>query len=95
MNARLLTRGTNVLLVSITGMTAGHMLMPARPDAGLMRRAGFVLLLALAGAMAGWRERRGREEDAPAPVPYPALWMPLGAVSALALGAVAWLIVHG
>ena len=95
MNARHLTRATNALLVVGTGMVAGHLLMPARVDAGLARRVAFVGLLAASGALAGWRERGALAWERDAPAPRARLWMPVGAMAALLLGALAWYVVHG
>ncbi|MDB4880297.1 MAG: hypothetical protein JWL60_1743, partial [Gemmatimonadetes bacterium] len=57
MDARLLTRCTNLVLVGIVGMTAGHVAMPSRAGAAWGRWLLVATALATAGGIAGWRER--------------------------------------
>jgi hypothetical protein len=94
-NARLLTHATNALLIVAAGMIAGHLLMPARSDATVARRAGFVLTLAMSGALAGWRECRSLAAERGRSPLREALWAPAGGMLALLAGAIAWLVVHG
>lgn len=94
MDARLLTRCTNVALVTVVGMGAAHLLMPSRPDSGVAGRAAFGALVAGAGVVAGLRERAvtleyGVGVSAAAPV-----WGAAGAGAALVLAALAWYVVH-
>jgi hypothetical protein len=95
LDARLLTRLTNVALVAVIGMGAGHLLLPARAGAGPAARAGFVVSVALAGALAAWRERRAHEyARGRPPRGAPALWLGGGALVALLLATLAYYVVH-
>ena len=88
-------RVTNVALVAIVGLAAGHLLMPVRVTAEPARRLAFLALVASAGAVAGLRERSiTAEYEGRAPV---ALFWHLagGAVAALVAAALAWYLVHG
>lgn len=95
MDARLLTRITNVALVAVAGMASAHLLMPTRPGATVVRRVAFIGIVALSGMLAGWRERRIAAEYRGAAVLHPAAWMPAGAAVALLLALVAWWLMHG
>lgn len=95
MDARLLTRGTNLLLVAVVGMGAGHLIMPARPGAGAGARAAFVALVAGSGAVAGARERAIAREYGTRTFAARWPWLVAGAVVALLLAGVAWYMVHG
>jgi hypothetical protein len=94
-NARHLTHATNVLMIVAAGMIAGHLLMPARGDATIAPRAGFVLMLAVPGALAGWRECRSLAAERGRPPSNEALWAAAGGLLALLAGAISWLVVHG
>ena len=75
-------------------MSAGHLFMPARATATTIARLAFVGCVAGTGALAGWRERRGRElvgDEELGPEP---LWMVAGVVTALAAAWVAFYVVH-
>lgn len=95
MDARLLTRCTNLVLVGIVGMTAGHVAMPSRAGAAWGRWLLVATALATAGGIAGWRERReARLARGPGAARAAAWWVLGGAAGALALGAAAWWVVH-
>jgi hypothetical protein len=95
-DARLLTRITNTMLVAVAGMTAGHLLRPSLADATAARRSGFVAIVAASGALAAWRERSARDEERQSPSPGGAVWwMVAGAIAALALAWIAYFMVHG
>jgi hypothetical protein len=89
---RVLTPTTSVLTVLVVGMVAGHVLMPARPGAGLAAQAEFVAAVAATGALGGWRTGRvfGRRGSWRIVVAVAA-----GALLALGLAGVAYVIVHG
>jgi len=93
-DARLLTRCTNVGLVAVVGMTAAHLSMPIRPGASWGARLAFGLALAAAGGLAGWRERREAVFDRGPARHAPGAWVACGAAVALLAGAVAWAGVH-
>ncbi len=96
MNGRLLTRLTNTLIVTGVGMGAGHSLFPSRPGAGLVRRAGFVCVVAGSGALAAWRERRSLELYADEEIRSSQwLWITVGMLVALALAWASNRVVHG
>jgi hypothetical protein len=96
LDARLLTRLTNVALIAVVGMGTGHLLFPARADAPPAARAGFVAALSLAGALAARRERDALAwERGSTPRGAPVLWLVGGALAALLLAALAFRIVHG
>ena len=96
MDARLLTRLTNAGLLAVVGMGTGHLLMPARAGAAIGARLTFVASVAGTGALAAWRERRSRENDAGEEVRSPQpLWLAGGAAAALALAWIAYRIAHG
>lgn len=96
MDARLLVRLTNTALVAAAGMTAGHLLMPARPTATPLARAAFVGIVAASGALAAWRERReALFAHGPAVRGRIGLWLATGAIAALLLAAIAWWLMHG
>ena len=78
-------------------MISAHTLLPARADAGLARRAGFVGIVVGSGALAAWRERRERGLSSPISAARGglALWLVAGAVAALLLAWIANTVVHG
>jgi hypothetical protein len=78
-------------------MISAHTLLPARADAGLARRAGFMGIVAGSGALAAWRERREHRLSSPTGVARggPALWLAAGAVAAILLAWLANVVVHG
>jgi hypothetical protein len=95
LDARLLTRLTNVALVAVVGMGAGHLLLPARAGAGPAARAGFVASVVVVGALAAWRERDALEyARGSTPRGAPALWLAGGAFLAFLLAALAYHVVH-
>ncbi|MEO7455115.1 MAG: hypothetical protein ABIY52_02560 [Gemmatimonadaceae bacterium] len=95
MNVRSLTRLTNAGMLAGVGMGAGHLAMPARATAGMFAKVLFVGTMAATGALAGWRERRGRELDGDESLSAQPLWVAGGAVATLALSWVAYRIAHG
>ena len=96
MNVRLLTRITNAGMLAVVGMGVGHLVMPTRATTGIVSRAAFVATIAGTGALAGWRERRGRELDGDESVPgIQPLWIGGGAILALALAWIAYRLAHG
>lgn len=96
MDARLLVRLTNTAIVATAGMTAGHVLMPARPTASPLARVSFAGIVAASGALAAWRERREAVFAHGAAVRgATALWLATGAITALLLAAIAWWLMHG
>lgn len=96
MDARLLARAGNVLLVVSVGMAAGHLAMPARPTASWAQRLAFVAALTGAGAVAGWREGREAALDRGlAGAPRPARWVVGGIAAALVSAGAGWGVVHG
>jgi hypothetical protein len=95
MDARLLTRCTSTALVVVAGMGAGHLLMPVRAGASVAARAGFVVVVALAGAVAAARERTISAEYRGAPPGAVLPWVGAGAALALVLAGLAWYLVHG
>ena len=95
MNVRHLTRLTNAGLLAGVGMGAGHLAMPARAHAGLAAKVLFVGTMAATGALAGWRERRGRELDGDEDMSAERWWVAGGALVALALSWVAYRLAHG
>jgi hypothetical protein len=96
LDARLLTRLTNVALVAGVGMATGHLLVPARPGTGPLARAGFVASVALVGALAAWRERRALAYSSGIPPRGGlALWLAAGTLGALLIAALAYYVVHG
>jgi hypothetical protein len=96
MDARLLTRITNAGLLVAVGMGVGHLLMPARAGAGVVPRAIFVGSLVATGALMAWRERRSRENDGGEEVRGgQPLWLLAGALIALALAWLAYILAHG
>jgi len=95
---RVLTPSTSVLTVLVVGMVAGHVLMPARPIATLVDRVEFVVAVAAAGALGGWRIGRvmGRSpQNAPLGASKALMSAVAGAVLSLALAAAGYGIVHG
>jgi hypothetical protein len=95
LDARLIARLTNVALVAGVGMGAGHLLLPARADAGPAARAGFIASVALVGALAAWRERGALTyARGSTPCGAPTLWLAGGAVVALLLATLAYYVVH-
>ena len=94
----MLTPSTSMLTVLVAGMAAGHILMPARAGATLGQRAAFLVLVAAAGALGGWRTGRaflGRWPGARNGVTAIAGAVIAGAVIALSLAAAGYTIVHG
>ena len=68
--------------------------MPARATATVVARVAFVASVAGTGALAGWRERRGREHDGDEELGPEPLWMLAGMVTALAAAWVAFYVAH-
>ena len=96
MDGRTLTRITNTGLIAAVGLGGGHLLMPTRPGVGLARRVLFVASMAGAGALAGWRERRARENDGDEEVSgAESLWVGGGALVAVLLAWLAFWLMHG
>lgn len=95
MNIRHLTRITNAGLLAGVGMGAGHLAMPTRAHAGVLAKLLFVGMMAATGALAGWRERRGRELDGDEDVGAERWWVVGGALVALGLSWVAYRLAHG
>ncbi len=95
MNIRSLTRLTNAGLVAGVGMGAGHLAMPARATAGIAAKVFFVGTMAATGALAGWRERRGRELDGEEDMSPQRWWVAGGSVVALLLSWIAYRLAHG
>jgi hypothetical protein len=96
MNARNLTRLTNAGMLAGVGMGAGHLAMPARATAGIVAKVVFVGTMAATGALAGWRERRGRELDGDEDVPGAEfLWVAGGALVTLGITWLAYRLAHG
>ncbi|MDB4916504.1 MAG: hypothetical protein JWM95_4148 [Gemmatimonadetes bacterium] len=95
MDARLLTRLTNAGLLAGVGMGVGHLIMPARAGTALLSRLTFVASVAGTGALAAWRERRSLENDAGEEIRSPQpLWLVSGALAALAIAWIAYLLAH-
>ena len=69
--------------------------MPARATATTFARLAFVASVAGSGALAGWRERRGRELDGDEDLGSQPLWMVAGVVTALAAAWTAYRAAHG
>lgn len=96
MDARLLTQVTNLGLLAGVGLGSGHILMPARASASLLSRVVFIASVAGTGALAGWRERRSRENDLGEEVRGSELvWIATGALAALVIAGLAYELVHG
>jgi hypothetical protein len=92
MDERVLTPSTSVLTVLVVGMVAGHVLMPARPDPTGAHRALFLLSVAGAGALGGWRVAGLRRSRG---VAVRWLGAALGVALSLSLAVAGYLIVHG
>jgi hypothetical protein len=93
---RVLTPSTSVLTVLVVGMVAGHVLMPARPIATVAARAGFVVVVAAAGALGGWRTGRVIDRVPALRSGAGALVSAIaGALVALGLAAAGYAVVHG
>ncbi|CAN5262602.1 hypothetical protein BH09GEM1_BH09GEM1_25670 [soil metagenome] len=95
MNVRTLTRLTNAGLLAGIGMVAGHLLMPARATATIVARVAFIASIAGTGALAGWRERRGRELDGGEELGSQPVWILGGVIAALAAAWIAYRAAHG
>jgi hypothetical protein len=76
-------------------MGAGHLFMPARATASVAARVAFVASIAGTGALAGWRERRGRDLDGDEELGSQPLWIVGGVGIALATAWIAYRVVHG
>ena len=95
MNVRTLTRLTNAGLLAGVGVGGGYLFMPARAGASVVARLAFVATVAGTGALAGWRERRAWELDGDEDVPgAQPLWIAGGALAALGLAWLAYVIAH-
>ena len=75
-------------------MGAGHLFMPARATTTTIARVAFIASVAGTGALAGWRERRGRELDGDGHLGSQSRWIVAGAVTALAAAWVAYSVAH-
>lgn len=96
MDARRLTLLTNIGLLAGVGLGGGHLLMPTRATASVAARLVFLASIAGTGALAGWRERRSRENDAGEEVAgTEALWVGAGALISLVVALLAYELVHG
>jgi hypothetical protein len=76
-------------------MGAGHLFMPARATASVAARLAFVASIAGTGALAGWRERRGRELDGDEELGSQPLWIAGGVVTSLTAAWIAYRAAHG
>lgn len=76
-------------------MGAGHLAMPARATTGIVAKSLFVGTMAATGALAGWRERRGRELDGDESMGPQPLWIAGGVVVSLLLSWLAYRLAHG
>lgn len=96
MDGRLLTRLTNAAFVAVAGMGVAHLVMPVRDASGPGARLAFAIVVVGAGALAGWRERRARENFGDEQVRGAEwIWVASGAGASMLLAALAYWLVHG